>query len=385
LTTAPPPAAQRRRIRVVLALAAAAIVLAAAAGAWLYLSGRAPRAVEAAALLYRLARDEVPPIVAQSVAWPSGGATYRGDLYGSRGGSRAALLLVPGAAETGKDDPRLVAFARDLADAGFLVLVPDLPGPKALQVSSADIGETADAGLYLASLVGDGEPLGLAAISYGVGPTLLAALEPRLVKHVDFVLSLGGYYDATAVITFFTTGFWRPAPAAPWQPGRPNAYGKWVFVLANAARLDDFRDRERLAVIARLKLANLGADVAAFESELGPEGRAVMALLDNRDPERVPALIAELPPRIRAEIAALDLSTKDLSPLRAQVLLVHGRDDAIVPYSESVALAHALGPGRAHLYLLDHLSHASWAIDDLADGFRLWRAADELLALRDRR
>jgi pimeloyl-ACP methyl ester carboxylesterase len=107
-----------------------------------------------------------------------------------------------------------------------------------------------------------------------------------------------------------------------------------------------------------------------------------MALLDNRDPARVPALIATLPQRIQAEIAALDLAGRDLAPLHAQVLLIHGRDDAIVPYSESVALAHALG-AHAQLYLLDHLAHATLEPGDLADGWRLWRAARRLLALRD--
>ena len=225
-------------------------------------------------------------------------------------------------------------------------------------------------------------PLGIAAISYGVGPALLAALDPRIGASVGFLVAVGGYYDTTSVITFFTTGYWHERASDPWQLGRPNAYGKWVFVLANAARLDDAADRERLAGIARRKLGNLGAEIADLETSLGPEGRAVMALLDNRDPARVGNFIATLPPRIRSEIQALDLASADLSALRARVLLIHGRDDAIVPWSESTALAAALD-GRAHLYLLDHLAHATLAPEALADLWRLWRLSDALLALRD--
>lgn len=351
-----------------------------AALAWIAL--RPPRAIEAAWLLFELASGEAPAVAPAPVAWRAGERSYRGDLYGAPEQARAALLLVPGAAEAGKDDPRLVAFARALADAGFLVLVPDLPGPKALQVSSEDIVEIADGAVHLAGLPHGSGPLGLAAISYGVGPTLLAALDQRLAGRVGFILAIGGYDDLTAVITFFTTGYWRERSGEPWRLGRPNAYGKWVFVLANANRLDDSTDRARLTAIARRKLADLDADIQPLEPALGPEGRAVMALLDNRDPARVPALIATLPPRIAAEIAALDLAGKDLTPIRAQVLLIHGRDDAIVPYSESVALARALGP-RAHLYLLDSLAHASWTPGDTRDAWRLWQAAGRLLAVRD--
>ncbi len=292
-------------------------------------------------------------------------------------------MLVPGAARTGKDDPRLVRFAGVLAAHGFLVLVPDLPGPRALRVGSEDIVEIADAAAHLGALLPAAKPLGIAAISYGVGPAVLAALDRRLAARLRFVLAIGGYYDATAVITFFTTGYERAAPGAPWRRGTPNAYGKWVFVLANAARLDDAADRERLAAIARAKLESPDADTRAREAGLGPEGRAVMALLDNRDPARVPALIATLPPRLSAEIAALDLAGKDLGALRAELLLIHGRDDAIVPYGQSVALAAALGPRRARLYLLDSMAHASFSAGSLADAWRLWRAADTLLAIRD--
>ena len=337
-----------------------------------------PHEREAGLLLWHLSRGEVPALARESARWERG----EGDLYRPPEGARAALLLVPGAAETGKDDPRLVLFARALAAYGFLTLVPDLAGPRSLHVGSDDIGDIARAALFLASLPHGAGPVGMAAVSYGVGPAVLAALEPALSARIGFIVALGGYDDLTSVITFFTTGYWRPGPDEPWRLGRPNRYGKWVFVLANAARLDSAPDRERLERIARTKLADLDADTRALEEALGPEGRAVMALLDNREPERVPALIATLPPRIASEIAALDLSDKDLAPLRAQVLLIHGRDDAIVPYSESVALARALGP-RARLYLLDQLAHAALSPGDFLDGWRLWQATARLLALRD--
>ncbi len=369
----------RRRLKTA-GVAAAALIALGLAAFWLALAP--PRALEAAALLFELASGRVPALVPAAASWQSQGGSYQGDLYRPPGGARAALLLVPGAAETGKDDPRLVAFARGLADHGFLVLVPDLPGPKALRVGHEDIPEIRDAAAYLAGLPHGQGPLGIAAISYGVGPAILAALEPGMGKVVGFLVCIGGYYDSTSVITFFTTGYWRAAPGAPWQLGKPNAYGKWVFVLANAVRLDSAADRERLARLAWTKLHDLNADTSALEPTLGPQGRAVMALLDNRDPAKVPALIATLPERISAEIAALDLADKDLSRLHAQVLLIHGRDDAIVPYSESVDLAAALGP-RAHLYILAHLAHASLSPGDLADALVLRRAAERLLGLRD--
>jgi hypothetical protein len=346
-----------------------------------------PHALEAATLLFEIAHGQVLALAPRHADWTVDGRAYRGDLYGSVPDAHAGLLLVPGAAETGKDDPRLVAIASILAEHGFLVLVPDLAGPRTLQVGSADIVGVADATAYLQHLKPPGTPLGIAAISYGVGPALIATLDPRLVGRVTFFVSLGGYRSTRDALAFFTTGYWRPDPNAPWQRGTPNAYGKWVFVLANASRLDDFADRARLERIARAKLADLDADIGPLEASLGPEGRAVMALLDNRDLARVPGLIATLPPGIGHEIETLDLAQRDFAGLRAEMILIHGKDDAIVPYGESVALAQelgrAMGAERVHLYLLDHLAHASLTPEDLPDASRLWRAAIRLLALRD--
>ena len=127
---------------------------------------------------------------------------------------------------------------------------------------------------------------------------------------------------------------------------------------------------------------DLDADVADLEAGLGAQGRAVTALLDNRDPDRVPGLIEGLPEAVRRDLAALDLSRRDLAPLQARLLLVHGRDDPIIPSTESLALA-AAAPDDTTLYLVDSLAHVELSPAGLVDGWKLWRAITWLLAERD--
>lgn len=312
-----------------------------------------------------------------SVAWIVDGRRNSGDLYLPAEKAKAGLVLVPGAAKDGKDDARLVALAHTLARARFLVLVPDIAGMRAQEVSAADRLPIADAVRFL-----DTERkvpgLGIAAISYADVPAILAALdEPK----VDFVVSVGGLYDLAAVITFFTTGNYRDGPGQPWQQATPNAYGKWVFVKANARRLEDTGDRALLAAIADRKLADLNAPIDDLTAKLAPQGKSVMALLNNDDPAKVPALIAALPPRIKAEIAGMDLATRDLSQLKAKLFLIHGRDDRIIPWTESAALAR-MAP-RAELTLLDNLAHADLKPGNGLDTYALWRVVGHLLVERD--
>jgi len=351
------------------------------------------RGLDAWALLDDLAAGEGPSRLKETtpeprreaVAYEVEGRAYRGDLYRpgqDRGRGRGApLVLVPGAAPEGKDDPRLVAIATTLARSRFLVLVPDIASLRALNVSAADAKEIAAALRHLADTTE--LDLGLVAISYAVGPAVIAALEPLLRARLRFLIGIGGYYDLEAVIAFFTTDRYRDSPGSPWRTRRANAYGKWVFVRSNAARLDDLRDRVLLTGMAERKLRDLSAPIDDIVPKLGPQGRTVYALLANRDPDQVPALIAALPQGVRDEIAALDLKTRDLSGLRAEVILVHGRDDPIIPETESVALAAALPQGRAHLYLPDNLMHADFQAGGGDDGLVLLPAAYRLLRLRD--
>jgi hypothetical protein len=108
-----------------------------------------------------------------------------------------------------------------------------------------------------------------------------------------------------------------------------------------------------------------------------------MALLDNRDPARVGALIAELPAPIRADLRELDLERRDFSRVPFELILVHGRDDPIIPSTESQALAAAAPADKVSLYLVDRLSHVELSPAGLLDGFELWQAIYRLLAERD--
>ena len=129
-------------------------------------------------------------------------------------------------------------------------------------------------------------------------------------------------------------------------------------MLTNAGRLADPHDRATLLEMASRKLDDADADVTDLASNLGPQGRSVYALVSNGDPDRVPELIADLPPEVRGEIERLDLARRNLAALDTDFLLIHDRDDRIIPASQSAALAGAVAPGRARLYLVGGLDHA---------------------------
>ncbi|MBM3567881.1 MAG: alpha/beta hydrolase [Alphaproteobacteria bacterium] len=316
--------------------------------------------VDAARLVWELLRGGGTPIAREREATR--------DRYRPPGTPRGAILLMPGLHTSGRDEPHLTKMATALARRGFLVVVPDLVNFRTLRALPEDVATVRAEALRLASEAGPGRGVGMAAISYAAGPALLAALDPELGARLDFVFALGAYYDLEAVIGHFTAG--------------PNELrGKWYFALANSHRLPP-ADGERLVAAARRRLADAGAPIHDLAAGLGTEGRSVLALLDNRDPRQTAERIAALPDALKSDLAALTLAGKDLSRLRPRLILVHGRDDPIVPTEESVKLAAAVPLGQARLELIQSLVHVEPGPGAPLDLWRLWRAARLLLAQR---
>jgi hypothetical protein len=329
------------------------------------------------------------------VAFTVSGRAGAGDLYLPRQGPpRAALVLVPGAVPEGKDHEQLVAFATTLARARFAVLTPELSGYQQLKMRPAHVRELADAFLYLADRedLGHGGRVGFGAFSYAVGPAVLAALEDDTREKVRFVLGVGGYHDLRVAIGFFTTGFFEEDG----KPRRlePNEYGKLVFARSVTEHLRSASDRATIDAMVDAALADPAADLSVLARGLGPEGRAVYRLIMNTDPLQTPRLIDALPPGARATIDALTLAGKHLERLRARLILVHGRDDRLIPFPETLALARSVPSDQARVIILNRIlghvdlrfsSALSWRFwtEELPDGVRLARAVDLLLRERD--
>src|SRR5690606_32734029 len=140
-------------------------------------------------------------------------------------------------------------------------------------------------------------------------------------------------------------------------------------------------DQRILKSMAERRMNDPDAPLVDLEARLGPEGAAVYAFVANRDPRRVRSLLKDLPTGIRKDIDALNPALRDLSRLRARLLLVHGYDDSIIPYTQSIALARSVPEDQARLFLIRGLVHVDIE-PGLIGRWRMWRAVDALLKER---
>lgn len=330
-----------------------------------------------------LLKDVRPEPARTAVVYEIDGMVAEGDLYQPADAILARIVLVPGVTPAGRNDRRLVEFAMTLARARFEVLVPDLVEMRELRVSAEEAVPIANAVMFL-DRAHDDRPLGIAAVSFAVGPALISLFDPDAGPRVDFVLAIGGYYDLEALITFITTGYHRGDRSQPWQYLGDSRLAKWVFLFSNASRIEDEADRQRLQEMARRRMADPGADITDVVAQLGPEGRSTYAVFSNTDPDQAERLWLALPVAIREEAARLDLRNWQLEDLSAHFILIHDRNDRVVPADHSRWLMAALPAGRVEAFLIGSLRHADPQPPGFRDAFTMLRAVYAVLTERDR-
>ncbi len=280
------------------------------------------------------------------------------DLYYIEGGKpRAGLLLTHGIIEDGKNDPRLRRFAFSLARAGFAVLVPDLKGMKSFRIAFSDVDDIVSSAHYLVSLknIVDERKLGLMGFSYAAGPTMMAAAAPELRDHVRFVVTFGGYYDPINVIRFITTGYFEYGG----EKGHlePQPYGKWVFFMNNVDYVGNPSDRAILRRIFKNEQMETPPDVAPLLKRLTANGRYVYELLTNKDPSRTADLVRRIDQRLREYLQKLSMAPV-VPEIPGRFIIGHGSGDPLIPYTESLRLADAVGDkSRVHVAILRLFTH----------------------------
>jgi pimeloyl-ACP methyl ester carboxylesterase len=254
-------------------------------------------------------------------------------------GGGTPLVLVHGFAPEGKEDVRVREAAALLARCGFDVAVPTIPGLTHGRLRRDDVAPV------VATLVALPRPSIVLGVSVGAGPALLAAADPRVRDRVGVAVSLGGYASAREVLRFWLTGVYEYGGISGRITHDPELVR--AFVRANADLLE-------------------------------PSARAELTAAD---PERAARFLTALPPDLQRYLD--DLSPVRAAPeVRARLVLVHGRDDSAVPYTESLRLA-AARPERTTVVLVGIVAHveggdAGWR--QVRDFVALWRVVYGLLS-----
>lgn len=346
------------------------------------------RAADLRGVLRAFADLDAEAIGERELHIPTTAGSLRARSYEPGRKFRRTSLLVGGLHPGGYDDPRLVAFARQLAASGMAVVTPDIPELSQFVITPALTDSIEQSAVFLAAdprLAPDGR-LGLMGVSFSGGLSLVAAGRPSLRGRVAYVFSFGGHDDLSRVLRYLCTGGVRGGVRPP------HDYGVAVVLLGTADRLvpgdqvktlrDAARRFLRASYLTRVDGPAADREFAALRAMVAtlPEPSATLVqYMNQRD-------VAHLGPLLLPYIGfygdAAALSVSRSPKTTAPVFLLHGADDNVIPADESEYLADQLrGSAPVRLLVTNVLSHAEadrpWHVRDLLQLGAFW---DDLLA-----
>jgi fermentation-respiration switch protein FrsA (DUF1100 family) len=285
-------------------------------------------------------------------------------LYVPEGTAPRTVLLVPGIHSMGIEEPRLTALAEDLAGAGVKVMAMALPDLQAYRITPRSTDVIEDAVTWISErpdLAPDGR-IGIVGISFAGGLSISAASRPAIRDKVAFVLSFGGHGDLSRVMRYLTTGKAPQVPGLETHP--PHDYGVAVILyeladhVVPADQVGTLREGiETFLLASQLTLVSMDQANATFAkaremaTRLPEPSRTFLNYVNDR-------AVNKLGPALVPYLSQIDTDNPALSPqyvehpASAELFLLHGSDDTVIPAAESAIFSEDLRRKGANVHLL---------------------------------
>ena len=289
------------------------------------------------------------------------------DYYLPSGKAVSTVVVIPGMSVLGREDPRIINLAEALAAAGCRVLIPEFHGIRNLEIGRQQPEKVQQ---QLETLVADrylipDEMFSIMAVSFSGIFALRAACSKHLGHRIVALCLIGGYYDIDTVCSFLVTA------------NRSDPYGR-LLVLRSYYKEIEPESRAFHRILDRCLKECVDQKYGwnahrALDASDPLENRIYRLLTDNLEREMFRKKITtSLDQSWSGYRTQLDFVCK-----KTPVLLIHGRDDRVIPAGESRRLARRLGDRKIPVYLCitRFLSHGDSVIrlSQLPELYRLLR------------
>jgi acetyl esterase/lipase len=314
-------------------------------------------------------------VTVQDSTYTRAGRELRASVYrpGSLRRRAPAWIVLHGLTYHGPRHPGLQRFASALAASGHVVFIPEIREWSRLLVAPLLTLPTilAAADAVAARDDVDAERIGVFGFSFGATHAIAAAGDVHVAQGIRAITAWGGYAEVARLVEFGLTGEFELDGVR--RSMTPDPYGRWIVAANYLTDVPGYGDMGRVTD-ALLQLATEAGRSGVFAGDPmhEPLKRELAAGLDARE-RRVYELFAPVGPhnleaaRAFTGVLAATIVAKDplmepgprLQAVRIPVLLAHGRDDRLIPYTESLLLKRRIPkPMVAGCTITDLFAHS---------------------------
>lgn len=244
------------------------------------------------------------------------------------------IFLTHGMSGYGIDDPRMFDVAISLSSCGYTVVVPEFEEIKALKITPESVRNIKDVFLIILDHKKiNTQNVGFFSISFSAGYGLVALTDREIATRVKSIIAIGGFADLLETCSFAIGNYLTDD-----YPSNILFYN-YLHLLYN-----DVRELEEVFYEAALDngFSRKGkAQIAPVLYEKLSKGHKEIFDRSKEDAD----FRKELASKIRESYAE---PANSISPIyyiekiKSPVCLIHGKDDNVIPESESIRLAARL-------------------------------------------
>ena len=266
---------------------------------------------------------------------------------------RTAWVVLHGITYRGRQHKGLQRFAGSMAAAGHLVFIPEIPEWSRFKVAPAVAVPTIRAAVHALHERDDvdRDRIGLFAFSFGGTQAIIAANDATIQAELRGLVSWGGYHNIRHLIDFAFTGE-HELDGQVYQ-AEPDPYGRWIVGANYLTRMSGFEHMDDVAG-ALLELATEAGTRGIYAGSplLEPMKEQLakrfsgekLRTFDVFAPrggvlEGDRAYARQLAQPLTDTVIKADPlmdPTAAMRSLAVRTFLAHGRDDRLIPFSESV-------------------------------------------------
>ena len=278
-------------------------------------------------------------------------STYRGPknhlapircILPPKGEPRATVVVLHGATPMADNHPGILMIARVLAGVGYRVLVPQVPPLKRLKITDESTAWLSGFQNWIDERPAiSGRPVAWVAMSFG-GTLLLRTTLSETFKSRPpcAIMTYGSFCNLESTYDFLLTGKMMTPEGEEYL--EPHEWGKIVVFLNYLSRIDAGYATEAIQrVLRRYEVDDEAGAKRELETLTGKERALCEAIIRSESTPELERLLDLI-----REVAADDIIS--LSPtswghrVKTKVFVMHGVSDAMVPYTEALALHKTL-------------------------------------------
>ena len=249
------------------------------------------------------------------------------------------MIVFAPLAKEGKREPLVVNFMKGLVGLGFTVMVPFWPARSVGTIYESDSNDLVECINWFSKYKYlNADPIGIAAVSYGSGPAIIACSDLQVQGKIRYLMSISGYIDLLSVARLVITKHFCYKNIS--GTVSPDPYARYILFKNAGNWCNNKKDTKIFYQLAEnfFTKQNPESEIADRRNDLTKSGKKIFDWVTSKNSKEFDTGFTNMPEKIKKYYSSLSLTDEIIKSINFPMLILHSTNDRLIPYTESIKL-----------------------------------------------